>query len=325
MRRSTYLALPVLAGLAGAVPLLAVAGPWTETKEAKLRLVSRYASAVPAGDAGLGLEFELAPGWHVYWKNAGDAGYPPLLELEAGTLASSQLLFPAPERYDLPGGLVAFGYEREVIYPIDARLAPQVPNPAPIAGDLDYLVCAESCIPYKVRLTLELPVGDGADSTEDPLLAPRVDQARLRLPAPAPAGATARLAAGEGETLLLELTFAVPGIRVGAPDLFFEPHPLVDLGRPMPLATAAGPGFRVSLRPLDETKPLPDRLRFAWTATGFELDGKPVAWEGVSELERPTHAALPAIGRPASIVLVLIVLTVVLAFALKRRHRISPT
>ncbi|MCM2269211.1 MAG: hypothetical protein NDJ75_03865, partial [Thermoanaerobaculia bacterium] len=67
-----------------APPLAAVAGPWAENAQARVRLVSRFAVAVPGGDAGLGLEFRMAPGWHVYWLNPGDAGYPPKLTLAAG-------------------------------------------------------------------------------------------------------------------------------------------------------------------------------------------------------------------------------------------------
>jgi DsbC/DsbD-like thiol-disulfide interchange protein len=63
----------------------AEAGPWSEQREARVRLVSRWAEAPTGGDPALGLEFALAPGWHVYWKNAGDAGYPPKRAPSSGT------------------------------------------------------------------------------------------------------------------------------------------------------------------------------------------------------------------------------------------------
>ena len=68
----TLAALPALTAEA-----LAATGPWFETPEGKVRLVSARAVAAPDGNPALGLEFALAPGWHVYWRNAGDAGYPP--------------------------------------------------------------------------------------------------------------------------------------------------------------------------------------------------------------------------------------------------------
>ena len=331
MRSSRLFKVPALAAslvaLAAALsprPAAAVAGPWAEAKEAKVRLLSRYAAAPPGGDAGLGVEFQLAPGWHVYWKNAGDAGYAPALEPEGGALVAPQLRYPVPSRFDLPGGLVAFGYEHEVVYPLDGRLAPGAPSPVQLAAQLDYLVCAESCIPYTVRLALELPLAaPGAEPALDPNVAPLVDRGRDRLPAAAPEGVRGRLLPGEGEAMTLELTFAVPGVRATTPDLFFEPHELLDLRRPEPIETAEGPGFRVPLRPLDETKPLPDRLRFAWTASGLELGGTPLAWEGVLDVERPGPAPVSGVARYAAVALLA---SALIWFVLRRGriHRASP-
>jgi len=290
--------LPALA-LIGAVVALApalasaTAGPWAEAPEAKARLVSRWAVAPAGGDAGLGLEFTLLPGWHVYWKNSGDAGYPPELELARSSgLREATLRYPAPSRFDLPGDLVAFGYEGEVVYPIDAGLAADTSGTLAIAGRLDYLVCREECIPYTADLTLELPVGD---AEEDPETAPGVDAWRAKLPiAPDRANPPVLVAAdwhpGDYPWSTLELRLSAPGLRAAAPDLFFAPQEWVELRRPELVATAEGPSFRVPLRALDETKPLPEPLALEWTATGFELDGAPLALAGTTSLS-PVAAA----------------------------------
>jgi DsbC/DsbD-like thiol-disulfide interchange protein len=270
----------------------AVSGPWFETPQSKVRLISRYLAASPDGDAGLAVEFRLAPGWHVYWKNAGDAGYPPELDLESASIGTTVLRFPAPSRFDLPGGLVAFGYEGEAIYPIDATLASDARESAALTGELDYLVCAESCLPYQAKLQLLLPLATRSSGETDPRLdpatAPLVDAARARLPTPAPPGVRGSLAADDGGTETLEVTFAVAGVSAAAPDLFFDPHPLLTLGRPRLVASAAGPGFLVPVKAIDPTRPLPERLRLAWTATGFERAGRPLAWEGELDLARPS-------------------------------------
>jgi thiol:disulfide interchange protein DsbD len=315
-------AAALAAALVGA-PAGAAAGPWAETPEARARLLSRFAAVAPAGgDAGLALEFELAPGWHVYWKNPGDAGYPPALAFEGGAIPAAALRFPPPERFELPGDLVAFGYAERVVHPVDAALAPVAGGSAPgrraLAARLDFLVCRESCIPRVVPLALELPVA--AAPADDPEVAPAVELARARLPQPAPAGTAGRLVAAAGRELALELVLGDGSLRGAAPDLFFETHPLVALGRPQPLAAAPGPGFRVPLRPLDATRPLPDRLRFAWTATGFERAGLPVAFEGEIEVERPRAAQPAAWIRPAGVALAACAALVVL-FTLARRTR----
>ncbi|MCB1008913.1 MAG: hypothetical protein KDB94_08460 [Acidobacteria bacterium] len=271
----------------------AATGPWAEAPEAKARIVSRWAVAPAGGDAGLGLEFSLLPGWHVYWKNSGDAGYPPELELaqDAG-LGATTLRYPAPHRFELPGDLVAFGYEGEVVYPIDAAVAADATGTLALSGRLDYLVCREECIPYTADLALELPMGDAA---EDPERAPALDAWRARLPiapgdAQPPVLVTMDWHAGEYPWSTFELRLAAPGLSASAPDLFFAPQEWVELRRPELVATAAGPTFRVPVRALDETKPLPEPLALEWTATGFELGGAPLALSGTTSLS-PVAAA----------------------------------
>jgi len=58
-----------------------------------------------------GLYFKLEPGWHIYWKNPGDAGEPPhvLWTLPTG-ITAEPMLFPAPKRLPL-GPLMDYGYE----------------------------------------------------------------------------------------------------------------------------------------------------------------------------------------------------------------------
>ncbi len=103
------------------------------------------------GDAGL--YFKLEPGWHVYWKNPGDAGEPPHIKwtLPNGVTAGP-LQFPPPKRLPL-GPLMDFGYEGEVLFPIDIHVAEAVPlGPVVLHAKVDWLVCRESCIPGKAEL-----------------------------------------------------------------------------------------------------------------------------------------------------------------------------
>ncbi len=73
--------------------------------------------------ADAGLYFKIDDGWHVYWKNAGDAGEPPQIHwtLPDG-ISAGELEFPAPMR--LPyGPLMDFGYEDEVLFPFELNVA----------------------------------------------------------------------------------------------------------------------------------------------------------------------------------------------------------
>ena len=49
---------------------------------AEAELVAAQSAIVPGQSLQLGLRLKLDPGWHVYWKNAGDSGNPPTLQVK---------------------------------------------------------------------------------------------------------------------------------------------------------------------------------------------------------------------------------------------------
>ena len=58
----------------------------------------------PADEKGVlqgALEIDLKPGWKTYWRDPGDAGVPPTIDATASSnVASAELSFPAPHRFD---------------------------------------------------------------------------------------------------------------------------------------------------------------------------------------------------------------------------------
>jgi len=62
--------------LAAGMPAWAVLN-FADTDHVHVQLVSPAGDIFPGGDNKLGLYFKLEPGWHIYWKNPGDAGLPP--------------------------------------------------------------------------------------------------------------------------------------------------------------------------------------------------------------------------------------------------------
>ena len=316
-------------------PLGAATGPWVENPEVRVRLVSGWSAAPAVGsevDLDLGVEFALAPHWHVYWKNSGDAGYAPKLDLTATReIANARLLFPSPQRFELPGDLVSHGYAGEVIYPVAGRFVAARGGPLTISGRLDYLVCAEECIPYLADLRLELPAASDGAAAVDAADRERLDRWRAALPLAIDAVANApkvRAAIEPGayphSTLALE--FLGGGLRAAAPGLFFETHPELALGRPELGIAAEGLRFRVPIRPLDETKPAPASASFAWTLTGLEGDSGPLALEGVASVAMPSPASRGRFGSPLVYAVAgTILLTLALAFAGRRRGAGSTT
>jgi suppressor for copper-sensitivity B len=274
---AALVALVILA--APAPPAEAVVGGWHENPQSRVRLVSPWTVA-PDGENTLGLELRLAPGWHSYWKNPGDAGFPPrLLFPETPGVAEAHLLFPAPHRYPLPGDLEAFGYEDQVVYPVKLRLRAEGQTDVALAAHLDYLVCEVECVPYRYELGLLQPTGAPAlvDPEGEAVLRPWLE----RLPVPvADSGLAVRQElrrAGDGYLLVVE----VPGAGgEGDPDLFLEPHDLFEADAPSHAAAAGGVRLELPLRPTRRDVPLPDRVRLAWTATGLRGAGVPPSLEG---------------------------------------------
>jgi suppressor for copper-sensitivity B len=282
-----WTSLPLaLAGFS--LPLHALSSPWFETPQGRVRLLSAWKAAPQElVDPRLGLEFELQPGWHVYWKNPGDAGYAPVLEAIPPTdLEAVRLRYPAPQRFLLPGGLEAIGYEDTVVYPLEAALRPQGGATSPIRLRLEYLICADTCIPYRAELGLELPRGQPVEDLELGALLSRWE-ARVPIPLeklspPLQVSLTSRPATHRSFELFLR--FSAPSLRLLTPDLFLEPLEGWEASRAKLHYEPEGPAFRIELRPLEE-RPLPEQL--PWTLTGIELAGRLVAVEGRSVLSPP--------------------------------------
>jgi len=93
---AVFLALPVLARGDGAV----FGGPATQT-----RLLLSAESAQPGETVWAGVELKMAPGWHTYWRNPGDAGLPTTMTwtLPPG-VSAGEINWPIPEKTVTPAG-----------------------------------------------------------------------------------------------------------------------------------------------------------------------------------------------------------------------------
>src|SRR5579863_9388101 len=126
-----------------------------------VQLVVPASALTAGGPADAGLYFKLEPGWHVYWKNAGDSGEPPRMKwtLPDG-ISAGPLQFPVPKRLPL-GPLMDFGYEDEVLFPFQLKVAANAKSgPAVLHAKVDWLVCREVCIPGKAELETTRPITD---------------------------------------------------------------------------------------------------------------------------------------------------------------------
>jgi len=194
------------------------ASDWARTEQTALRLVSA-AAATGSGDAvRVALQFQMKPDWKIYWRSPGDAGYPPRLDWAgSGNLADAKIAWPAPTRFEVLG-MQTLGYKDEVLLPVTAR--PEVPGaPLRLRARVEYLACADICIPYEATLALDLPAGPSAPTAHTHL----IDRFEARVPGP-PSGMVAieRAALG-GSRANPVLRIAARGARpFSAPDIFVE-------------------------------------------------------------------------------------------------------
>jgi len=183
-------------------PFAAAPGAQRPKPRVRARILAD-ADAVRAGrDFLLGVLLQIEPTWHVYWKNPGDAGLATEVRFALPKGFSAQPLnWPIPVRFDQPGDIVGYGYEKAVL--LWARVTPPKklpPHPAIVlAADVSWLACGDICVPGEAKLKLELPVA-GADNKGVGGSADTFARWRARLPAPA-ASADRRVTATVGGKL----------------------------------------------------------------------------------------------------------------------------
>ena len=301
--------------LLAAAPASAALGPWVEHPEVRLRWIAGDEVALGAGELAMGLEFVTQPGWHVYWKNPGDAGFPMRVESGSPELTDLRLAFPAPHRYRLPGGLQALGYEGAVVYPLQGRLrvAPQAERIA-LRLSVDFLVCEIECIPYHDEPQLDL--GVATERRSDVEVSALLEGWQRRVPG-SPDGGVLLAATLEGTPEEPTARFLFDGPAVSGTtdtDLFLEAHPAVDFGIPERSSTSGGLAFDVALRPKERRPEGLRELELAWTLTGLSGD-KAVA--SSVRLETP-HSSSP--GRTRTLVILGSVVVATLLFLLIRRR-----
>ena len=149
-----------------------------ENEAGKIQLISATDGIGGRTTLDVGLEFELKPGWKIYWRMPGDAGYPPQASWTGSTnVTAPEIQWPVPGRF-VEAGLQSVGYHDRIILP----LAVAITDPAQsvhLQTKVDYLACAKLCVPMTANLVLDVPTGP---ATPPSIYAPLLAQARERLP-----------------------------------------------------------------------------------------------------------------------------------------------
>ncbi len=148
-----------------------------------------HETVAPGDTTTLALDMTLAPGWHTYWKNAGDSGQP--VEIRWTTPEGVEIGktdWPAPHRQPFEP-MMNYGYSDKstLLMPVSVPENWPEGKPVELTADVFWLVCNDVCIPEQGVAELSLPTGPetgkgGNRGTKDKLFM----EARASIPATSP-------------------------------------------------------------------------------------------------------------------------------------------
>ncbi len=104
----------------------------------------------------LALVLEVAPTWHVYWRNPGDSGLAPSLRLNLpeGFVAEGPLEFPRPSVLGKTD--IVYGYEGKVALLQRVRAPKEFPAQQHITAKATWMACKEICLIGEADLAIEV-------------------------------------------------------------------------------------------------------------------------------------------------------------------------
>ncbi len=294
-------ALFMAPSLAGAAPF-----PQTGSPHTRVELVSETQSLDPGKPFVIGVEFQLDPGWHIYWINAGDSGESPKVQwkLPPG-LKAGAIQWPAPQRLPAPP-LVNYGYENHVllIVPFEGAENLEAGKDLKLKADLRWLVCREVCMPGKAHVALTIPV-----EVRKPALDAKTSlffkEARAGLPQPAPAQWKSQVDGAGGE-LILKVS-GDPRLAIDAKTASFFPLDADQIENGVPQKPRGAPdGLALSLKRSEQLTTRLEHLRGVLELThfgqqqSFLIDAQvhgdivPTPGEGVNAAANSHNAPSPA-------------------------------
>lgn len=257
----SILAIPMLLVATLASPAHSASSQWLEAQGARVRLVT---TGLPDHDGALTgvIEIALAPGWKTYWRDPGEVGVPPNLDLDASTnISGASLSFPAPQRI-ADGYATWAGYKKSVALPV--RLTLKKPTD-PISANVFLGVCEAICIPVQGVLQV-----DPAHDPENAEHASIVGAALAHLPLPEQPGFGVTVVESTAERIVVEASF--PG-NPEAVDFFLAGEDGYALGTPERLNENGRTLFSVALLDRPASRPAEGGLAYTLVTAAGAVEG----------------------------------------------------
>ena len=167
--------IPAVALLAGLCVGPASAADYGEGN-ARVRLVRSAESVGTETSFLLGVEFDIRPGWHIYWRNPGGAGLATEIQWRLpAAVAAGELQWPIPIGFTQSGDIPGFGYEGSVVLASEVRSKEGIEGEQMVGASVSWLACKDVCVlgSAKLESTLAaLPVEAAFEKWPDTLPRP---------------------------------------------------------------------------------------------------------------------------------------------------------
>jgi thiol:disulfide interchange protein DsbD len=170
------------------------------------RLILAAETARPGDTVLVGVQLQMDPRWHTYWRNPGASGMATKVEwqLPAG-VTPGVIQWPLPEK--LPDeDLTTYIYTNEVVLLVPLKLAAELPpGPLDLKASVSWLECDLQCVPGKASVQATLNIGSVTKPSKDAAV---IESWRSKVPKSAD-GLSARAwwdkpATGNTRSLILE-------------------------------------------------------------------------------------------------------------------------
>ena len=113
----------------------------------------------------LGVRLDVAPGWHIYGTNPGDAGLATQVALEGSGVRFGPVSWPPSETFHENDQVTTYGYTGRVM-----AVAPLLDGASDAAAKVQatvrYLACNVTCRPGQLTLTRSLQADDAANAAQ---------------------------------------------------------------------------------------------------------------------------------------------------------------
>ncbi len=129
-------------------------------KTVTVDIVANRTAGTPRSDYEIGIRLRHEPGWHTYWRFAGDTGYSPSVVWSLPRRWSAEPLgWPIPQKHKT-GTLTNFVYSGEVLLPykLDIPWGTAYGTAATVKAKVEWLACKDVCIPGEAEVSMRVPV-----------------------------------------------------------------------------------------------------------------------------------------------------------------------